>query len=264
MRGEHEAAVERVLTMVDASAAVVAPDERDDLLAEFAEDLRETGLIPGVDGAWDDDADADIADAQVFLGIGLTLLGQIAVKVISVATDLAVEHGVREAASYVVGLVRGDRTEDGADDEDDGAGGGGGDGAGNGGDGGADDGTLAAGAGAGAGVDRAGAGAGPDGPVNAGAPDAIRAPGEPDGMGEPDGTGAATTPTAPATPAAGTTNATTTPPLALDSPTVQAIATAVADRLALPADLDPETLRLIVRVQLAAWARAEGPGPGAR
>ncbi|KAK1185402.1 hypothetical protein B7755_049405 [Streptomyces sp. NBS 14/10] len=153
MQGARDVDIERILAMVDASAAVVAPEDREDLFSEFAEDMRESGRIPGEDSALADDADAGIADTHVFLGIGLTLLGQIAVKVVSVATDMAVERGIREALTFVVKLFRG--SEPGEDSPDD-------------------------------------------------------------------------------------------------------VADAVTRQLAVPAELDEETLRLIVRSQLEAWARAEG------
>ncbi|MGW0628799.1 hypothetical protein [Streptomyces sp. NPDC002758] len=108
MHSSNAIDVERILAMVDASAAVVAPEDREDLFEEFAEDLRETGRVPGDESAPLDDADAGIADTHVFLGIGLTLLGQLAVKVVSVVTDMAVERGIREAVAFVVKLLRGD------------------------------------------------------------------------------------------------------------------------------------------------------------
>ncbi|MFF3870330.1 hypothetical protein [Streptomyces sp. NPDC001978] len=74
MHSSNAIDVERILAMVDASAAVVAPEDREDLFEEFAEDLRETGRVPGDESAPLDDADAGIADTHVFLGIGLTLL----------------------------------------------------------------------------------------------------------------------------------------------------------------------------------------------
>lgn len=113
MRGFDTVEVERLLAMVDASARVVAPEEHEDLFEEFAEEFREGGVVPGADPGPVDDADTGIVDTHVFLGIGLTLLGQIAVKVVSVATDMALERGIREATAYVVKLFRGsDATAD--------------------------------------------------------------------------------------------------------------------------------------------------------
>lgn len=237
MTDEYGIAVERVLAMVDASAALVAPEDRDDLFEEFAAEMRETGQVPGEDGAWDDAADADIADAHVFLGIGLTLLAQVAVKVVSAVTDMAVERGIREAATYLRGLVRGEAGDDTAGAE---GGTGGGDG----------DGTGAPGAhradGRAAPADAAGGAPPATAPVAAAPPtgtavaDAVAARGT-------DGTAA---------PGPGSHD---DRPLALDTASVTAIAEAVAARLALPADVDEEVLRVVVRAQLAAWARLEEP-----
>ncbi|MFE6774531.1 hypothetical protein [Streptomyces sp. NPDC057702] len=283
MKDEHEAAVARVLTMVDASAAVVAPEERDDLFDEFAEDMRESGRVPGEDSAWDDGADADIADAQVFLGIGLTLLGQIAVKVVSVATDMALERGVRDAARYVVGLARGERDGDDEDATQTPA----------------PTGTAppppdtpaTAGTPPVTGTPQVtGAPAHPDvpsvtgTPSNAGPPAVAGTPPDPGPPSDPGTLPAAGTPSAsvgdPPAPSVGAgadapPPGSDTPPVAagavpagqpraLDGESVRAIADAVASRLALPADVDPQTLRVIVGLQLAAWVRAEDPRPGAR
>jgi len=83
--------------MVDASARAMAPEEREDAFDEFAELLRRNKAVPGFDLDASDRSRADIVDASVFLGVGLTLLGIIASKVLSVALDMAIKEGLSGA-----------------------------------------------------------------------------------------------------------------------------------------------------------------------
>ncbi|GCD92596.1 hypothetical protein [Embleya hyalina] len=109
--------IELVLVMVDAAAAVVAPEDREDLFDDFAEDMRESGLVPGAESVDVDESDAALVDGHVFLGIGLTVLGQIAYRVLAVATDIAINRGLRDAVGYARGLFAsadGDAEPDGA------------------------------------------------------------------------------------------------------------------------------------------------------
>ncbi|MYU09927.1 hypothetical protein GTZ78_04260 [Streptomyces sp. SID8361] len=115
-----DAAIERILTMVDASARAVAEDEHQELFEEFAEEMRAARRVPGAGEFFDDLSGAPAVDTHVYLTIGLSLLGQIAFKVLSTATDMAVQRGVRDAVGYLRRCLRGDATEDGTDTREDG------------------------------------------------------------------------------------------------------------------------------------------------
>ncbi|MET7935876.1 hypothetical protein [Streptomyces sp. NPDC005322] len=119
-----DAAIERILTMVEASAAAVAADEHEELFEEFAEEMRAGRRVPGAGDFFDDHSGAPAVDTHVCLTIGLSVLGQIAFKVLSTATDMAIERGVRDAVSYLRRSLRGadagtgpdgDSTTDGTD-----------------------------------------------------------------------------------------------------------------------------------------------------
>jgi len=87
--------------MVDASAAAVAPGEREDAFEDYADQLRHDRVLPGTAARPADGSAAGIADAYIFLGMGLSFLGQLAFNVLSVATDMAVERGIENAVTYL-------------------------------------------------------------------------------------------------------------------------------------------------------------------
>jgi hypothetical protein len=91
--------------MVDASAAVVAADEREDAFGEYADVVRRERVLPGAPRPTDPSA-AGIADAYLFLGMGLTFLGHVALKVLDVATGLALEKGLEKGARDAVAFLR--------------------------------------------------------------------------------------------------------------------------------------------------------------
>ncbi|MER8158352.1 hypothetical protein [Streptomyces sp. NPDC094472] len=117
-----DAAIERILTMVDASARAVAEDEHEELFEEFAEETRARRRVPGAGEFFDDVSGAPAVDTHVYLTIGLSVLGQIAFTVLSTATDMAVQRGLRDAVGYLRRCLRGDAatggTADGTDTED--------------------------------------------------------------------------------------------------------------------------------------------------
>lgn len=57
--------IERILAMVDASAAVVAPDERDDSFDDYADLMRTEHVLPGTESHAEDRSAAGIADALI-------------------------------------------------------------------------------------------------------------------------------------------------------------------------------------------------------
>ncbi|MFD5385090.1 hypothetical protein ACFWMG_09025 [Streptomyces sp. NPDC127074] len=113
-----DAAIERILTMVDASARAVAEDEHEELFEEFAEETRARRRVPGAGEFFDDLSGAPAVDTHVYLTIGLSLLGQIAFTVLSTATDMAVQRGLRDAVGYLRRCLRGDAAPGGTDTED--------------------------------------------------------------------------------------------------------------------------------------------------
>ncbi|GAA3353592.1 hypothetical protein GCM10017744_007640 [Streptomyces antimycoticus] len=117
-----DAAIERILTMVDASARAVAEDEHEELFEEFTEETRARRRVPGDGEFFDDLSGAPAVDTHVYLTIGLSVLGQIAFTVLSTATDMAVQRGLRDAVGYLRRCLRGDAatggTAGGTDTED--------------------------------------------------------------------------------------------------------------------------------------------------
>lgn len=95
-----------LLSMVDKSAAAVAPDEHADAFEDFADIVRETRTVPGFDPADGDEAAAGMLDVDIYLGVGLALLGQIGLQVLSSMTDLAVRRGVRNVVDLTRRLFR--------------------------------------------------------------------------------------------------------------------------------------------------------------
>ncbi|MBO3678861.1 hypothetical protein [Streptomyces sp. NEAU-YJ-81] len=114
-----DAAIERILTMVDASARAVAEDEHEELFGEFAEETRARRRVPGAGEFFDDVSGAPAVDTHVYLTIGLSVLGQIAFTVLSTATDMALQRGLRDAVGYLKRCVRGDAATGGTDTEED-------------------------------------------------------------------------------------------------------------------------------------------------
>ncbi|HKT03253.1 MAG TPA: hypothetical protein VJT31_27305 [Rugosimonospora sp.] len=99
--GLTEDQVRLVLAMVDASAAVLAPDERDEDFDEYADVVRRTGRVPGFDPKGSDGSAAGMFDASLFLGVGLAFLGQIAMLTLAKVTDMAIEKGLSSAGELV-------------------------------------------------------------------------------------------------------------------------------------------------------------------
>ncbi|AQW55615.1 hypothetical protein ACIQPP_07225 [Streptomyces violaceusniger] len=113
-----DAAIERILTMVDASARAVAEDEHEELFEEFAEEARARRRVPGAGEFFDDLSGAPAVDTHVYLTIGLSVLGQIAFTVLSTATDMALQRGLRDAVGYLKRCVRGDAATGGTGTEE--------------------------------------------------------------------------------------------------------------------------------------------------
>ncbi|WP_432590175.1 hypothetical protein ABVG11_35750 [Streptomyces sp. HD1123-B1] len=120
MTGLSDTTIERILTMVDASALAVAEEEHEELFDEFAEELRAGRRVPGAGEFFDDTSGAPAVDTHVYLAIGLSVLGQIAFKVLSTATDMAIERGLRDAIGYLTRCLRGGDDGEGDDSGEDG------------------------------------------------------------------------------------------------------------------------------------------------
>lgn len=58
-------------------------------------------MVPGSGLDASDRSRADIVDASIFLGVGLTLLGMIATRVLSVALDMAIKEGLTGALAVL-------------------------------------------------------------------------------------------------------------------------------------------------------------------
>jgi hypothetical protein len=87
--------VEQVLVMVDAAAAVVAAAEREDSFEEYAALVRRIRRVPGYDPAAGDGSSAGVVDVSLFLGIGLALLGPIAVQTLNAVVEMVSRFGHR-------------------------------------------------------------------------------------------------------------------------------------------------------------------------
>ena len=101
---EHTLSVtesEQVVAMVEAAARVVALEEYEDAFDEYARVLRSTRVAPGAARHSSDKSAAGIAETSIFLGVGLAVLGQIATRVLSVASDMAIKKGLTDAAAYL-------------------------------------------------------------------------------------------------------------------------------------------------------------------
>ncbi|MBL1100316.1 hypothetical protein [Streptomyces coffeae] len=120
MTGLSDTTIKRILTMVDASALAVAEEEHEELFEEFAEELRAGRRVPGAGEFFDDTSGAPAVDTHVYLTIGLSVLGQIAFKVLSTATDMAIERGLRDAVGYLTRCLRGGDGGEGDDGGEDG------------------------------------------------------------------------------------------------------------------------------------------------
>lgn len=106
VRALSPAETELVLAMVDAAARSVAPEEYHDAFEDYASQARATGVPPGTGIAGADRSAAGIADAAIFLGMGLALLGHLGVRVLAVATDMAIKKGMADAGSLARRLLR--------------------------------------------------------------------------------------------------------------------------------------------------------------
>ena len=102
VRALSPAETELVLAMVDAAARSVAPEEYHDAFEDYASQARATGVPPGTGAA----GAAGIADAAIFLGMGLALLGHLGMRVLAVATDMAIKKGLADAGSLARRLLR--------------------------------------------------------------------------------------------------------------------------------------------------------------
>ncbi|WP_344902246.1 hypothetical protein [Actinomadura meridiana] len=108
--------IEQILAMVDASAAAVAPDEREDSFDDYADLMRHEHVLPGTETQPVDPSAAGIADSFIFLGMGLAFLGQVAFNVLNIATDMAIERGVESAAAFLRRKIRKETDPDPAEE----------------------------------------------------------------------------------------------------------------------------------------------------
>ena len=91
-----------LLAMVDRSGRQVAADEHEDVFEEYRAIALSTGSLPGLGAGTRDPAAAGMLDVDVFLGVGLALLGQIGVQVLAKLGEIAVE----KSADGIAGFVR--------------------------------------------------------------------------------------------------------------------------------------------------------------
>jgi hypothetical protein len=97
--------VELVLSMVRASSAVVAPEEHEDAFDEYAALVRAIKEVPGEEPGVGDKSAAGMFDTGLFLGVGLALLGQIALHILKVAADEAIKEGTKGVGRVLRGRV---------------------------------------------------------------------------------------------------------------------------------------------------------------
>src|SRR5262245_14567738 len=115
MKALSEGDLSLLLTMVDRSGRELAPDEHESVFADYAAIALATGTVPGLDTDGRDDSAAGMLDVDIYLGIGLALLGQIGVKVLNTLTDMAVQRGAHSTVDLVGRLFRRRRTPAGPD-----------------------------------------------------------------------------------------------------------------------------------------------------
>lgn len=99
-----EADTELVLAMVDEAGQAVAPDEHRDLFADYAQLLRSTRVLPAARVNATDDA--SLPEGTLVFGVGLTLLGQLAARLLAIANARASEEHLPDAATFVSALLR--------------------------------------------------------------------------------------------------------------------------------------------------------------
>lgn len=103
-----DAEAEQVLAMVEVAAREVALDEYEDTFGEYSRLLRSVRVVPGAAvRRRADKSAAGIAEAGIFLGVGLGLLGQVAIQVLTTAEDMAITKGLASAAEYLKKVIRG-------------------------------------------------------------------------------------------------------------------------------------------------------------
>jgi hypothetical protein len=93
-------------TMVERSAAVVAPEEYEDDFEDYVAVLEATRTPPGLDPRAGGGASAGILDVDIFLGMGLALLGQTGLKVLETIGEMAIERGARNGMDLARRLFR--------------------------------------------------------------------------------------------------------------------------------------------------------------
>lgn len=99
-----EADTELVIAMVDEAGQAVAPDEHRDLFDDYAQLLRTTRVLPAAHPNAADDA--NLPDGTVDFGVGLTLLGQLAGRLLAIAYARAAEEHLTDAATFASTLLR--------------------------------------------------------------------------------------------------------------------------------------------------------------
>lgn len=92
--------------MVDAAGQAFAPDEHEDSFTEYAQLLRRNQALPDVDLGGNDEAATDLLDVGIYLGIGLAVLGQVGLRVLSVVADLAIERSAEGISAAAARLFR--------------------------------------------------------------------------------------------------------------------------------------------------------------
>ncbi|OAA27789.1 hypothetical protein UG55_1007117 [Frankia sp. EI5c] len=98
--------VRRLLAMVDASGRRFAPEEHEDFFDDYADIVTGNGALPVFDPGRSDDAATGVLDVDVFLGIGLAVLGQIALRVLAALEDLAADGTVSGVTLFARRLFR--------------------------------------------------------------------------------------------------------------------------------------------------------------
>lgn len=92
--------------MVDVAGRTFARDEHEDSFDDFALIVRRIQSVPDLDAGGTDEASTDLIDIDIYLGIGLALLGQVGVRVLDAVADMAIERSAQAVCHAAAKLFR--------------------------------------------------------------------------------------------------------------------------------------------------------------
>jgi hypothetical protein len=110
MRELSDDELQQVLFVVAATAPEHAPAEYEDDFEDYRELARELRRLPG-DPLPEDPSAAGLTDVSVFLGIGLVLLGRVALTVVDEAAKAAANRGFKAVRQLFAGRSKAERDE---------------------------------------------------------------------------------------------------------------------------------------------------------